>query len=48
MAGSGDHGMHERQDLAPGTETPGSTGKSHGGIDERLQTEAAGQGGYHD
>ncbi len=48
VAGPGDHGVHQRQDLAPGTETPGSVGKSHGAIDERLQAQAGSQRGHHD
>jgi O-acetyl-ADP-ribose deacetylase (regulator of RNase III) len=48
MAGPGDHGMHERQDLAPGANTSGTVSKTHGGVNERLHARAGSQCRHHD
>ena len=43
VAGPGDHGMHQRQDLAAGPETPGPVGEADSGIDQGLQSQAGHQ-----
>jgi hypothetical protein len=47
-AGTGDHGVHQRQDLAARTKAPGAVGKANGGVYQRFKAHPGHQSGHHD